>query len=194
MGFLWGAVTGDWQLALSLAVFHELLWLDLFPAGTYIPPNGVLSLLLGLVLAGRFGLTSPDQIAVPLLLTLPAALSGAQLEYLLRKRANRQYNEILHWGRQAVDGDSPFAGMTRSALSTHALAQGLLFLAWSLVLDITIHLFVAFIGYIPHVNGIVWGHLWFVAGLGGLLALRVRRAYYVYAVSLAAGVVAVLIR
>lgn len=188
VGFVWGAITGEWQMALSLAVFHELLWLDLFPAGTYIPPNGVLSLLLCLVVAGRFNLSSPDLLAVPLLLVLPAALCGAQLEYLLRKRENRQYNAILHWGRQpAMDQTLP-SGIVRSSLLWHGLAQFCMFVAWSLVLDVTIRVFAAAFGYIPRVNGVLWGHLWFVAGLGGLLALRIRRAYVVFGFSLAAGV------
>lgn len=175
---------------MPLAVFHELVWLDLFPAGTYIPPNGVLSLLLGLLLARQFGLTTPPEMVVPLLLTLPAALCGAHVEYLLRRGENLHYNKMLHWGRQPIASSLLLVRIVRRSVYTHALAQALLFLGWAFVLYITISALSAYMGYIPRVKGITWEYIWFAGAVGGVLALRIGRAYLVYGGSLIAGAIA----
>lgn len=187
IGFLWAVMTGEWGLSMHLAIFLELFWLDLFPAGTYIPPNAIISLLLSLTIAGHFGLESAGQLAIPLLLTLPAALTGAQVEYLHRRRRNQQYTDLLHWGRGAgrVDkGDAPlWRIMVRSLGELFVLNLGL-FCAWLLVLAGTISMLADGVGYLPSVPGISWGHVWSVGAMGAMLALRLRRAYVLFALVL----------
>ena len=41
---LWALFTWQIQPALGAGIFFELLWLDLFPAGTFIPPQSLLAL------------------------------------------------------------------------------------------------------------------------------------------------------
>lgn len=38
---LWAGLTFSLQPAMSAGIFFELLWLDLFPAGTFIPPHAL---------------------------------------------------------------------------------------------------------------------------------------------------------
>ncbi|EGY27255.1 hypothetical protein DA2_0473 [Desulfovibrio sp. A2] len=182
-------MTGEWGLSMHLAIFLELLWLDLFPAGTYIPPNSIITLLLTLAVAGHFGLESAGQLAIPVLLALPAALTGAHVEYLHRRWRNQQYTDLLHWGRVAEHpgkGDSPlWRIMVRSLGELFALNLGL-FCVWLLVLVGTIELMSNYIGHLPAVPGIAWGHVWFVGAMGGMLALRLRRAYAAFALALLA--------
>lgn len=193
VGVVWATVTGQWEVTMALAVFYELFWLDLFPVGTYIPPNASISFLLGLVAAHRFGLSQPSALVVPVLLSLPAALSSAQFESFLRRVGNKRYDRLLEWSSSDAE-DSCFAvpalpsRLVTGGVLLHALAHGSFFLVWSLVLDITMQVLGGSAEKIPHVSGITWEAFWFVGALGGLLALRIKRAFFVYGAVIAAGV------
>ncbi len=113
VGLLWGAMTGQWELALKLAVFFELIWLDLLPVGTCIVPNGTAPMLLCLAAGESFGLQSAEEMALPMLLSLPAACMSAKLEHIQRWRQDRVYNKALSWGRgegQHAEGVAPLGG------------------------------------------------------------------------------------
>ena len=60
---LWALLTFRLQPALSAGIFFELLWLDLFPAGTFIPPHGLLALTAPLPRA-LIGKTAGDSVEV----------------------------------------------------------------------------------------------------------------------------------
>lgn len=190
----WGVITGDWSIALPVGVFLELFWLDLFPAGTYIPPNAILTLLLTCTVAAQQNLHTPAAIAFPLLLSLPAAFLGSHVEQLLRKRHDSSYNNALHWGRQPNREDTPLKRIVLRSLAVQFCAQFALFIALLLVLDITMALAGSFIAATMHDSRIGWSHLWFLAGVGGVLALRIRAAYVAYGVSATAALVFSLLR
>lgn len=114
---------------MPVAIFYEILWLDLFPAGTYVPPNGTLSVFLVLALAyvldnaGEYTLVSqaslaespenfasflsPATLFVPLVLAMPAAKCASRLESYVRHLSDTRYDQLLSWleGKQAEAGE-----------------------------------------------------------------------------------------
>ncbi len=183
VGLLWGAMTGQWELALKLAVFFELIWLDLLPVGTCIVPNGTAPMLLCLAAGESFGLQSAEEMALPMLLSLPAACMSAKLEHIQRWRQDRVYNKALSWGRgegQHAEGVAPFGGMIARAMLEQVVMQTLFFLGALFVFMLTISLLSAVLGHIPRVTGLSWAMVWFTGALGGVLAVRVMHAYVVF--------------
>ncbi len=183
VGLLWGLLTGHYQLGLGVGLFFELFWLDQIPAGTYIPPNTVFSTLLTLGLADYFLLLQPSELLLPLALSLPMALVGARLEYLQRRWQDAGYNSLLHWMRLA-DGRRnprhPERLILTSVLQQLALNLAV-FTVGILVLIEVVAVMRPMVGAYLRSFPITWPHLWFVAALGGILALRLNRSYKILA-------------
>ncbi|MBF0481863.1 MAG: PTS sugar transporter subunit IIC [Desulfovibrionaceae bacterium] len=172
---IFGALTGETTLALQIAIFFELFWLDLFPAGTYLPPNAAASNLASLFLVRVSALHDPGQIAAVMLLTLPLARIFGKLETSQRVLANSFYNRLLKWSRQGPGKMRPgrliLESMTvQFALNAigFALALGALLALLSLVSG---KLFAAFQGL-----GVGFAHMWILGSLGAVLSLRYRPA------------------
>ncbi|MFV0422838.1 hypothetical protein [Oleidesulfovibrio sp.] len=180
-------MTGEWEFSLKLAVFFELLWLDLFPAGTYIPPNVVACLLLTIAGSEYFGLRSSEEIAVPLLLSLPAAFISSKIEYIHRAMQDKSYNRALSWGRAgrgaAFAGDretAPYGMIIWKATGELLAMQAVFFMLSLLVLIGTIIGLSSLMGHLPFIEGVSWNSLWFVSAVGGVLAVRIPRAYAIF--------------
>lgn len=191
VGFLWGMLTGEWTVSLYLSIFFELLWLDLFPVGTYIPPNAIFPLLLTLCASRYFSVNSPELLVIPLAISLPAAMLGAQIESFQRRSRNRSYNRLIRWGRSAVDArllrtfperNSPGVLITVSLLQIFLL-HFIFFSAYMLVLIGTIRLISAHSGHLPVVYGVTWVHIWLVGIIGCVLSLRLPRSWVVFAIA-----------
>lgn len=188
IGALWGLLTGEWGLAASLAIFFELLWLDLFPAGTYIPPNAGASMLLTLGVARYFGIDQASLLAVPMVISLPASMLSSKMEYLQRHMQNKSYNRILQWARMPRSANEP-GNVIAFSLLQQALFHAMFFSVALLVLIGTIKVMYWYIGHLPSIARVTWLHLWFFAAIGGVLSLRVRAAYLVFLACLAVSVV-----
>lgn len=218
-GLLWSLCMGDWTLAstvvMPLAIFYELLWIDLFPAGTYAPPNGVLPLFLVLTLGHMAGWSTAAEFFVPMILAIFAAECCTRLESWLRSLNNRRYDTLLLWAARAqgqrtllyrdgieqseqVSVSSPTLSTPRSliraSLFEYGAIQFVVFVIWLLVLFVTFWVMERFLGLIPSkigifmVNGesqITWPLLWFAAAMGGILSLRIQKAYCAYAITVA---------
>gem|GEM_PF-4133623 len=91
------------QTSLAIGIFFELFWLDLFPAGTFIPPHAPAATLASLALASRLGSAEPRQVLLALLLGLPMAWLGARMDQVRREFENRNYNRILQDARKPQD-------------------------------------------------------------------------------------------
>lgn len=183
VGLIWGACTGDFSTPVAVGVFFELFWLDQIPAGTYIPPNSVLSTFLCLSLCEYFKLSQPGEIVYPLVLTMPMAVLGAKLEYQQRRWQDGGYNSLLHWSRMPGHRRHPhkperlvlFSLVQLVALNLALFTLGLLAILGILLLlglDDKAAMLDLPLG---------WAHLWFLAAIGGLLALRVKRSYIIVA-------------
>nr|WP_041721827.1 PTS sugar transporter subunit IIC [Maridesulfovibrio salexigens] len=177
VGALWGAVTGDVATSLKIAVFFELFWLDNIPAGTYIPPHILAPTFAALALTTSFAFTEARQVMVILLACLPLARIGAWMDYSLRQWHNRGHNKLIGWARKGKAGDQlPQKLVFRSILRTF-VTSWLFFWTSTIILHYILCIF--FHKWGPLVAGVdmKWSFLWIAASLGGLLALRLRKAY-----------------
>ena len=192
IGLFWSLFTGETELAMGVSVFFELFWLDAIPAGTYIPPLLGASTFAALALTSWFGLTTPSQALLPILLAMPLAFLGVRVEGWLRHWHNRHYNRLLNWSRSGADGEAPEGLVLRSV-------AGNLLACWAFGVVSMLALAVVLAGVLRILPGawlsaleLSWPMLWLSASLGGLLALRLRRAYALLAVGCAVAMFAVL--
>jgi len=174
VGFFLILLTGDVFPTIYIAVFFELLWLDLIPAGTFIPPNAVFCLVAATALTMFFQLEYPAQIFMMMLLTLPGAYLLARFEGWHRVRQNRNYNLILRQSRDKFSSFHPEKMILSSLGETFAinflaacLGIYLLSLIYPLI-DSLLH---------PLQDILTWPHLLMAAGISALAALRIRKAY-----------------
>lgn len=110
--------------------------------------------------------------------SMPLAWLGAQAEAMVRERERASYNRLLNWVRNPISPDVP-SKLVLQSLARTFLLSGLTFYLAVLVLKFTFQtLFTLYPGFLSHV-GITWAHLWVAATMGGLMSLRVKRAYAV---------------
>ncbi len=167
---------GDLPTSLFIAIFFELFWLDLIPAGTFIPPHLAASTFSSLALTTWFQLTNPSQIMIVMFASMPLAWVGAKLEGMMRDRQRLSYNRMLNWARNPVDANLPGMIILRSIAATAAVSWGLFFLTMLVFQQAFSFLFEDFPDLLLALK-VQWPHLWIAATLGGVMALRVKRAY-----------------
>ncbi len=187
-GLLWGLLTGDMHTALGIALFFELYWLDQIPVGTYIPPNSLLSTLLALSLAQYFNLSDPGLVVYPLVCAIPVALVASRFEYFQRRWQDAGHNSLLHWQRSSgrLAHSLVPERLVFISLVQQFMMQFALFILGMLCL-------LALLSFLqtPDVRETLtlplrWTHIWFLAALGGVLALRTKHSYGILALGVGA--------
>lgn len=191
-GLLWGLVTGDMSTALGIALFFELFWLDQIPVGTYIPPNSLLSMFLALSLAQYFHLDTPGLLVYPLVCAIPMALVASRLEYLQRRWQDAGHNSLLHW--QRASGKLEHSLQPERLVLVSLLQQFMMYFALFILGLLSLLALLHFL-QAPEVRKMLtlplsWMHIWFLAAIGGVLALRTKQSYGILA--LGVGLVALL--
>ncbi len=177
--------SGNWEVSLGVAVFYELFWLDLIPAGSYIPPNSSISTLIALGLVNYFGLSLPSQLVWPLLMSIPMALISREMEAYQRRIQNGSYNALLRWARSTNTNEH-----LPEKLIYFSLLQQLVmnFVLFSFGLLALIGCYTILQEQLPP-NYLVfpfsWGWLWILAAVGGMLSLRIRPAYAMLCIAIA---------
>jgi PTS system mannose-specific IIC component len=170
-----------------VALFYELLWLDLIPAGTYIPPNGLLATLLVFGMSRFFDLHSASELLVPIFLTLPFAHFAAMVEHRQRRLQDGGYNGLLRWARRAHLESSvsrPEQLVLRS-LSQIVMFNFFLFIAAQACLFALYYGLQSWLSPSALRLPVTWPHLWFLAGLGGIVGLRLKKSIAAFAVAVA---------
>jgi PTS system mannose-specific IIC component len=186
---VWAALTWSLQPALNAGVFFELLWLDLFPAGTYIPPHGLLSLTACLSLLSCLPAADMRTTALVLIVTLPLAYLGAWVEQAYRTRQNLSYNQLITWNRRGFGHAYTPERLVFRAMAELFVLYFLLHLACVLVLLPVLRLVQPWL-----VHGLqpTWPLFWAAAIIGAILALRLPRVYALTGAALALGAVSTL--
>lgn len=111
---------------------------------------------------------------------MPLAWFGAKVEGLIRERERGGYNKLLNWTRNPESETLPTNIVLRSLARTFLMGFFLFYIAM-LVLKFTFQLVLsAHPGLLSSVD-VKWAHLWVAATIGGLMALRLKRAYGVLA-------------
>ncbi|WP_284692240.1 PTS sugar transporter subunit IIC [Desulfobaculum bizertense] len=175
-GLVWGLIFGDLHLALSVSAVFELFWLDLIPAGTFIPPNTAISNLAALSTIYFLGLTSPDQAVVPIIVAMPLSWVVARLEHVQRYWQNSSYNALLRDVKSASKKYSPARFVRKSIIQSVAL-YFVIFEACAIGLIVIMSLLRLHGFHVLPQHQLGWGHLWMAASFGPLLSLRLTRAY-----------------
>lgn len=186
-GVIWGAVTGQPEIGFYIGVFFELLWLDLFPAGTFIPPQSVFAVFASTVLVKSLSAVRAEEIFLIMLVCIPFAFLGSWFENRQREWQNKNYNLLLRWASRKQSHTRP-RKMILTSISQQFILNTI-FGAASLYL--LLFLGRKLLPYLPAADFFTWPMAWLTAAVGGILALRLRKAYALFFCGLAgaAGVI-----
>jgi mannose PTS system EIIC component len=173
IGFLISILTGQVFPVMYIAIFFELLWIDLIPAGTFIPPNAIFCVVATITVVEIFGLEMASQIFPVMVATIPVAFLCAWLEGVQRNAQNKNYNLILQQSRKNAVQYKPGAIIKTSIfqLLLIYLLVGIPGIYGLFLLTNTIY------PYLPAEEHLSWPHLLMIASLSALAALRIRKAY-----------------
>lgn len=159
-----------------MSLFYELLWLDVFPAGTIIPPNALAAVVACLAVMHLYNITSPALSAVVILACLPLGRLFSLLERYHRVFCNEGFNHLIFWVKRPDAYGGPAVLTRRSILVLFPvnMVAFTLVLAWLLALA---HLTLPVLT--PELSGLTltWPHLWALGSIGAVLSLRHRPAY-----------------
>ncbi|MBC7354975.1 MAG: hypothetical protein H5U09_02100 [Desulfomicrobiaceae bacterium] len=179
---LWGAATADASVVF-IGVFFELLWLDLFPAGAYVPPNGLLAFTLAATTLRHISAPSMFLALAVLLGSALCAHGAANIELFYRKRQDRALMRLADTNRRPrMSFFDPDSIVVRSVAEQWVLGWTL-FLVFAVVLLAGIRLLNLL--PLPH-TPISWPILLAPAFMGGVLCLRTHRALATATASLVA--------
>jgi len=169
---------GNWPESLGVSLFFELLWLDVFPAGTIIPPNPLASVLASLATLRYFNVTKPALAAIIMLLALPLGKLFARIERAHRQYENDAHSRLMRWAKNPEYVPGPLQLTRRSVLILFWVNVAAFALSLACLM-VFAHFLLPYaapaIGNIP----LKWPHLWGVASIGAVLSLRYRPAYAV---------------
>jgi mannose PTS system EIIC component len=163
-------------VCLGVSLFFELLWLDLFPAGTIIPPQSLAPTLASLAVVHHLGIDTPSLAVVVMFVALPLGPLFAQLERYHRQYENRAHTGLLVWASQSGLGPGPAILTRRSILvmlPLNTIVFSICLLALTAISATILPRLEPLLGPIP----LQWPHLWVVASVGAVLSLRHRPAY-----------------
>ena len=178
---IWGLCTGDWVLALPLGIFFELFWMDLLGAGTYIPPNANLPLLLCLFTQHLFAPSSPGVPLMLIVLALPTAFMATHLEQWHRKNQIQVHDRFVEDAKMEMPVNT---WVIASSILKLWIMETALFAGLAIILFWLVKLTIALFGQMPSLLNLSWPTLWLVAALGGVLSLRTKRAMLALGVTL----------
>ncbi|MBP9943611.1 MAG: hypothetical protein KBF11_03555 [Desulfomicrobium sp.] len=170
---------------MNLGIFFELLWLDLFPAGTVIPPHALFALTASLTVLASLDEPNMRLTTLVLVASFPLASLGAWVEHASRIRQNLNFTALLVWSRRKSASVSPQTPLILRALGEQfTLCGGIFVLCASALLALT-----RVLGpWIAEGVQPEWFMLWVGASIGAILALRIRTGYAVGAASLILGI------
>jgi len=176
VGFIWGLVFGDMSSSLSLALFFELFWLDLIPAGAYIPPNSVAPTLASLSLVKSLGLANPAGALFAIFLCAPLARLFSRVEGFQREYEDKVFDRFSAnvGGADAII--APGALIWRSILDMTVI-NGIVFCLILAALTALASFLAPRFMPVAASYPISWWHIWLLGSLGAVFSLRYRPAY-----------------
>ncbi len=178
-----------WFPVIAIAIFFELLWLDSIPAGTYIPPHAQLATVVCASAASLLHLQEPGQILPVLLLGLVIAWAGSKAETVQRRRQSRVHEQLLCETRNNSLAYRPERFVGNALLRHFAIHSALGAVSGILLYTLAM----ALLPFWSLKGEIGWPILWGAALMGAILALRIRRAYWLLLISAAAAYILLLL-
>jgi PTS system mannose-specific IIC component len=152
------------------------LWLDIFPAGTIIPPQSLAPTFLCLAAMRHFGITEPSLAALPVVMALPFGRVFSHLERQHRQFCNEGFTRLGRWVKGNGSSSGPGAFTRRAMLTMLPVNLTAFAIALTALLGV---MNVALPALEPSLRGIglTWPHMWVVGSMGAVLSLRHRPAY-----------------
>ena len=170
----------DIELCLGTGIFFELLWLDSFPAGTYIPPQRQFPLFMTLAISSNIPITNPSLFYLLLLTTIPFAHIGKWLERFHRVTQNKGYDKITE---KITTLPSYHLGprLIKSLMQLLLINITVFFISCIIVMKALTIIY----RYIPLSSGteVNWPAIWAISFIGGILSLRIKMSYLTFIVS-----------
>ncbi len=167
-----------------IAVFYELIWLDLIFVGTYIPPQAGFATLACLALVTGLELFFPARICLVLFLVLPFAYLASFLERQQRKWQNREFTNLLHSVRSPRLCEFQPQKVILRCLVTQ-------FVCNMCVMLVCLFVCVAVFGLVENIvffrPPVTWPILWLVASVPAVLSIRIARGYFTLVFVVCAG-------
>lgn len=115
---------------------------------------------------------------------MPLAWLGTRLEGLIREQERGGYNKLLNWARNPSTDSVPSTLVARSLVRSFTLS-GISFYILTVLMYFGFKTILSISPTIMSSVQVGWPHLWIAASIGGVVALRLKRAYAV----LAAGII-----
>lgn len=180
-------VSGDVNMLMA-AIFFELLWLDLFYVGTFVPPDGLFAYLIFVPLAAGLGLGSLPDICPALLLCLPFAELLRWVEGRLRLNQSVNYETL----NQVIDARGEVMAAASRALTGSVMRLAfwdvMIYSLASVLLYGLVSLWLWRFAGSGSLDWVNWGIMLSLGAVGGLLSLRIPAARVCFgAVALVAG-------
>lgn len=176
---MWSLFSGQKTLALYLGIFFELFWIDLFPAGTFIPPQSVYAIFFTLSISYILGLEKISYLLPLIIATNIFSYIGVFIERKSRLEDNYSYNNLLKKLKSKEELNVSFVIFKSIARS---IIYNFIFFFLSLI--VLFNFFKIILPYIPNIEFINWNTLWLVALLGGVLSLRIQKYYFVFGIGI----------
>jgi PTS system mannose-specific IIC component len=173
------------ETALAVSIIFELFWLDLIPAGTFIPPNAAAANLGALAIIHFFGFRTPSETVFPILLCLPLGWVGARVEDIQRRWQGAGYERLLAWSTGHSARPYPPGRILLSSVLQSVVLDFVFFTVAVVALIALVGLLTSHGLLRPPRNFLSWGHLWIAASFGGVMSLRSERAYSMLAAGIA---------
>lgn len=178
IGLFFGLLSGNWTVNLGVSVFYELMWLDYFPAGTYVPPHRLISTFLALVIVQVLSLTTPWQILPVLVVSLPFSWIGSFLEHKERLWQNNKYKTMLGRKENVQTEFVTSRDIQISLLQKIFINCGFFIISFLIVYFFLQYLFLF---WPNNLNILNWYHLWSISLVGAILSLRIPIAFEILA-------------
>ncbi len=173
IGFFISILTGEVFPVMYIAVFFELLWIDIIPAGTFIPPNAIFCVWATMVIVEIFSLEFASQIFPVMIATIPIAFLSSWLEEVQRTAQNKNYNIILQQSRK-----NPVHYKPGSIIKTSIFQLLLIYLVVGVAGIYGLFLlFDNTYPYLPAEDFLAWPYLIMIASVSAIAALRIKKAY-----------------
>ncbi|MDK2920844.1 MAG: mannose system component [Desulfonauticus sp.] len=172
---MWSLFSGQKDISLNLGIFFELLWLDLFPAGTFIPPQSVYAVLLTLSISYIFALKNISQLWALIIITNLFSYICVFIESQSRLQDNLSYNKLLK--RIKSKDDLKLSSIIRMSIF-RSIVYNFIFFYLSLI--VIFNFYKTILPFIPEIKFINWNVLWIVAAIGSILSLRIQKSYVLF--------------
>lgn len=175
LALVFGYATGAWDVVLPAGIVLELLWLDVVPLGSVVPPLNFLSFWLFVPLCLHYRWTTPEALMLPLFLALLCAYLGSWLECRLRLWHNAGLEPVQRWLAGADVKQSP-RRLTYAAIGQRFVMHMLVYSGLAVLYMHSVALLYAQ-NWLPVAAGLTWPVVYTVAAVGAVLSLRTQRAY-----------------